>query len=447
MVDKKLSQFDEVSTGDVSYFPVLDENTKNGKLAATKAMPWTNCITDIPQDIKLSLNNGTLTLVAGSKVYIPNGSGVFDEVVIESDVSWGSSSTSWSGTKWLVRRPDGTLFVNNGDYTSGSTYSGGTYGIWYDTTNNLVKYTSNGGSTWISGYSLPLAQITVASGTGAKSIDQVFNGLGYIGSTVFALPGVKGLIPNGRNEDGTLNNTTSVLSSVSIYTPSPITNNYRYSLAFRGAVSIFYNNLVYNEEENKNYAGGTYSSWLDAGYLYFSDNKISELKVKTVFHAVDYSEFKEVKDDMMTLSTSQTVSGGKTYTGENVFYGGGRCRFFQTNIDISTIPATTQYGGAIQLRDKNGQNIGYIDSAQFTQGQIYARIGVVMNTSGGATIYPYLNVCGSLSGSQWVEVPTPSSVEDNSNKAITTQWFNNKIQVVSALPANPVNGVFYFITD
>lgn len=32
-----------------------------------------NCITEIPQDIKLELNNGTLTLKAGSKVYVPNG--------------------------------------------------------------------------------------------------------------------------------------------------------------------------------------------------------------------------------------------------------------------------------------------------------------------------------------------------------------------------------------
>ena len=80
MVDKKLSEFSEVGVGDVSYFPVLDGNTKNAKIAGTKAMPWTNCLTEIPQDITLELNNGTLTLKAGSKVYVPNGSGVFDVV-------------------------------------------------------------------------------------------------------------------------------------------------------------------------------------------------------------------------------------------------------------------------------------------------------------------------------------------------------------------------------
>ena len=46
----------------------------------------TNRILEIPQDIKLELNNGTLTLKAGSKVYVPNGPGKFDVVTVPSDV-------------------------------------------------------------------------------------------------------------------------------------------------------------------------------------------------------------------------------------------------------------------------------------------------------------------------------------------------------------------------
>ena len=51
----------------------------------------TNRILEIPQDIKLELNNGTLTLKAGSKLYRPNGfeadgtTPKFDEVVITVD--------------------------------------------------------------------------------------------------------------------------------------------------------------------------------------------------------------------------------------------------------------------------------------------------------------------------------------------------------------------------
>ena len=46
----------------------------------------TNRILEIPQDIKLELNNGTLTLKAGSKVYVPNGPGVFDAVTVANDI-------------------------------------------------------------------------------------------------------------------------------------------------------------------------------------------------------------------------------------------------------------------------------------------------------------------------------------------------------------------------
>ena len=42
-------------------------------------------------------------------------------------------------------------------------------------------------------------------------------------------------------------------------------------------------------------------------------------------------------------------------------------------------------------------------------------------------------------------VPTPA-VSDNSTKPATTNWFNQKIQVVSALPASPNGNVFYFVT-
>mgnify|MGYP003298927573 CR=1 FL=1 len=58
----------------------LQKTTENGiKLIDQKADSYldktilTNCIIDIPQDIKLVLKDNTLTLKAGSKVYIPNG--------------------------------------------------------------------------------------------------------------------------------------------------------------------------------------------------------------------------------------------------------------------------------------------------------------------------------------------------------------------------------------
>ena len=180
------------STGEISATGVQDITDK-----------ITNCITEIPQDIKLELNNGTLTLKAGSKVYIPNGVGVFDVLNIQSDKTVSCSSTTG---KTLIRvypyqQPYGDVLVSS--FYSGSNPSGIT-GMFYNTTTNKITYHENGVSDG-NMCSLPIAEITVNNGQ-VTSIDQVFNGFGYIGSTVFALPGVKGLIPNGRNADGSLKN-------------------------------------------------------------------------------------------------------------------------------------------------------------------------------------------------------------------------------------------------
>ena len=51
-------------------------DTKQDKSTAVNYNNISNCITEIPQDIKLELNNGTLILKAGSKVYKGDGTAV-----------------------------------------------------------------------------------------------------------------------------------------------------------------------------------------------------------------------------------------------------------------------------------------------------------------------------------------------------------------------------------
>ena len=41
----------------------------------------------------------------------------------------------------------------------------------------------------------------------------------------------------------------------------------------------------------------------------------------------------------------------------------------------------------------------------------------------------------------------PTSVTANDTQIATTAWVNSKMQVVSALPANPDPNVFYFIPE
>ena len=173
----------------------MDNLTSTGQNIANWSTNVTNCITEIPQDIKLELNSGTLTLKAGSKCYL------------KTDTTSPSISVATDLT--TTQTTDGTYFaIYNGSALT--TVLTSTYD--YSSLPNT--------------YSLPLGIVNVSNGAIA-SLDNIFNGFGFIGSTIFALPGVKGLIPSGRNSDGSLNNTEYTLTSVATLDMSPVASGSR----------------------------------------------------------------------------------------------------------------------------------------------------------------------------------------------------------------------------
>lgn len=170
----------------------------------------TNCLTYTPKNVNLTLSNGTLTLKAGSKVYVPNGknadgSNKFDEIVIESDVvnnDIGNSTTDlflYSSSSGVISGWPTTICYSGATEPTLS----GSWGVWYDTANNVIKMRTDTATSWTpTKMCLPFCKGTWTGST-LTSIDQIFDWCGYIGSTAFVLPGVKGLIPNGFNADGT----------------------------------------------------------------------------------------------------------------------------------------------------------------------------------------------------------------------------------------------------
>lgn len=244
----------------------------------------TNCITEIPQDIKLEIVDGTVVLKAGSKVYVPNGVGVFDNITIEQDLTITSTGTGTRTLYYTYADRNIVLFSSDAD-ASGTTPSGTVN--YYDTSANTV-YRYNSGVR-AGQLSFPLAHITITNGVITK-IDQVFNGFGYIGSTVFALPGVKGLTPDGRNEEGTLKNVYWTTSSIILRT---------YSSAYSGEYDIFFNGgsfgalkktYVYDEESNYNMDSNNRYNSTYIGRAYITSGTISYFATKNAFHAVDYSD-------------------------------------------------------------------------------------------------------------------------------------------------------------
>ncbi len=259
----------------------------------------TNCITEIPQDIKLELVDGVLTLKAGSKVYVPNGfeaDGVtpkFDVKIIESDTVVGQAGT-YTGALIFARTDKPECYtVTTGYISSGTTQPSSPLQTqtWYDTANNIIKVYDNG--QWISGASFSLGVFSNKDSL-VTSIDQIFNGFGYIGSTVFALPGVKGLIPNGRNADGSLKNIEFATQKVLLTeNPANARDNLALTISANSINRISLEYYSYDELNNLNYDGersAYFSTTIGVVYSRDSSGKITSFTQKTTFQAVDRND-------------------------------------------------------------------------------------------------------------------------------------------------------------
>lgn len=123
--------------------------------------------------------------------------------------------------------------------------------------------------------------------------------------------------------------------------------------------------------------------------------------------------------NVVTLSGNQTISGIKQFQA---------LKLQKQNPDLE--------GGQLEFEkaDNDTMNLMYIDRYN---GQ-FRFIGKPNDTTDNITLV--VNVKDNL-----VYLKTPG-VSASNEEAINAFWFNTKIQVVSALPANPDANVYYFVT-
>ena len=297
----------------------------------------------MPQNIKLELNNGTLTLKAGSKVTVPNGVGVFNELTISNDLTLGKIGTATLPSKLYVKA-DGSALVQWVNEASGATVpaSGTTFGF-YNTADNTCKLYNADGIVQHT-VSFPIANVHRTSGSWDK-IEQVFNGFGYIGSHIWMDKGVKLLVANGYNEDGTIKNEEIVTPNVIVASGSvpstrsdciPFLRKYPTSnqlQIYPIAKASFLGELDYvptvgasfqwyfNTSEMKWYmheAGAT--KWVSSPYYNISptisvvNNVITSFEPYKPFRAVDYNEFaKSITALSKAYITETYISGTSWY--------------------------------------------------------------------------------------------------------------------------------------
>ena len=152
--------------------------------------------------------------------------------------------------------------------------------IWYDTSTNLIKEINDGTiDNWtVLQTSFPLCRFS-ATPTAVTDITQVFNGFGYIGSTVFALPGVRGLISNGRGLNGNYKNLPMSIEAIKTYTfDSSYTDIAKVWVDSEGNFTGFNNKIVYDGRRNEVVYSVDNSQrlYLNAGVTNVVEGKITE---------------------------------------------------------------------------------------------------------------------------------------------------------------------------
>jgi hypothetical protein len=398
-----------------------DFETKQDKATALSHNNITNCITEIPQDIKIELSSaGQLKLLAGSKLYIPNGSGVFTEKTITSDITRAASLTTGQYVEVALFYKTTLNFVQLFEIAlskccSGTTdtLAGQAQHLWYDTTNNLIKYYGSDGTTNSYYAAFPLCIIS-SNGTQISSIDQVFNGFGYVGSTIFALPGVKVLAPYGRNEDGSLKNYPWTASKVVVRTGTYTAVQGVTINCVNGSFGV--GEYSYNSDENFNCISGAVSDRRCViGKIVPSGDKIGSFIIKPAFHAVDYNDFEELDNSAVHKTGNETIGGVKTFN--NTIRSKGSAITFE---GIST--SATQSFKDFDAYDDTGKAVGTIRiERNSTYGQSVNLISRKSDGSAGANLVVRTSPDGKYS--LFTSVTPASSSNDTS--IATTAWVRN----------------------
>ena len=274
----------------------------------------TNCITEIPQRIKLELVNNVLTLKAGSEVYY-NG----DYYVTDQDYTYAAPTTLPTKQFIIAANVDKKVLEqatldNTGSY---STHEGTDNRMWFNTT-DLKCYLNDAADNYTQ-ISYPIAIVNCTSNKGFTSIAQTFNGFGYIGSTIWVDKDVKGLVPNGRNANGTLNNIEHISEKLKIYT---LTSGFKdrtnqlvvwddntnvasvigvtYDVVNDGVYPSVNYSVVFDETLNRflyNSNTGIYveKNWIGVGFVTTNSNaNITSFNVKQPFKVLDYSDLEDV---------------------------------------------------------------------------------------------------------------------------------------------------------
>lgn len=337
--DTRIGEIRAVSAESMSNISELTNQGYQSILGVSDALRLnqiTNCFLKIAQDVKLDLAEGALTAKQDSKVWIPygttqvyqigdtdesgnkvvdiswDGSKFFYAIKLGSDLSLTGSITD--SNKRLVYYNKDNRLLSFTNHSSGTTVpASGTNQMLYNTSDNTIKRYSNGALV-DEGWSLPLSIIAANGQDIAGNIDQVFNGFGKIGGTMYALPGIKGLISKGWNPDGTYRNIEFTVNKVTTITRTDTRTTTYITLDTEGVLGIsapLDTGTTYYDAQNnifvRNNSTDLGGNSMAAGTFTCANGKITSFEPKLAFQAADYNDLTS-----LSVQTTKDLAALKT---------------------------------------------------------------------------------------------------------------------------------------
>lgn len=276
----------------------LDNLSTKGENHFVNYSQITNCILEVPERIKYRLVSGQLTIYAGSVIIVPYNTRqpalnigdtllhsnfkivdiqyinnkLFYWVEIQQNMVQTGVSSSDRDTRLIsVSLSTNTIVYDRNTYsTSNPNYT--TSVTYYHTTNNEVYQTGSNGAN-ARQLSFPLMSVVGNGSNIFGKVKEVFNGIGYIGSTIFVDKGVRGLYSNGFNKNGGLKNTEHTNETLLLYTST--TNNSAYSIFLSTNDSFVYRSVrnIYYLQDYSDIPSDVVTTGLGSLIYVANDNK------------------------------------------------------------------------------------------------------------------------------------------------------------------------------
>lgn len=425
-----------------------------------------NCILEIPQNIKLEISGGTITLKAGSTVV--NTGSTYATVTTTQDTTLNVNPGNY-GDRWLLLFNYGNMNLQLKDVAN--VYSGSTFpeslpnnnDFFYNTTDKIIYlWRPNEEVHWYpSGYRYPLAVIQKKSSSEWQFVkdsngnDMIFNGAGFIGHHVFVYPNVSGLVPYGINSDGTLKSFYQKLASLYIIDmdsswQGTVYQSYTWIAlnSFSGKIGIAVLSDIEYESPYDMPATGSLRNYVKSRNLYMNQNNIGGFNELTVVKFIKYAydgttvtdftirqPVRTATTEMLDSATTKAKTYKGTYDTTIQYYAGDIVKYsdeiyeaLQDNINANPSTSTTNWS-----KLTNDKKVKYVEKSD----NVEYPIGLASDNASGSIFSgfmyfttqnkPTINASTGVVTVSGGIVGKTEAAGDNSTKYATTAFVNNAI--------------------